>query len=229
MFNTGIERGLGKKLSELIIRYKLKLVLSRCICQIVLAWSVALSYSFVPASLYSAKFSTILIDDHICTVNWNKTAGYFAAIIIATVVPCLFGSICNFTRIFYWRRLYKMQKWKRKLTAASVEYLMEPAHQVSLVLFLVFWSSWMPFSVQIYRYLSDELQVPSYFVIWLGSSQGMWKFPIMMIFCPRYREYWRSICRSKSTYVTEVHLETREYSVQYETIVHLTDDTELHM
>lgn len=105
---------------------------------------------------------------------------------------------------------------------------MEPAHQLSLVLFLVFWSSWMPFSVQIYRYLSDELQVPSFFVIWLGGSQGIWKFPIMMIFCPRYRQYLNSVRGSKNAVLTEVHLETREYNVQTVQTVQ-TNDTELHI
>lgn len=150
---------------------------------------MALSFSFVPATLHDSHLSTISVDQHICTIYWHKAIGYFAVIIIASVVPCLLWSMFNFTKIYFWRMRWKLQKTRRKLSGAAVQHLFEPTHDVCLVLFLVFWSSWIPFAVDIYGYLKNEEQSPSAHYFWIGGSQGIWKFPIMIIFCPRYRQY----------------------------------------
>lgn len=196
---------------------------------------MALSFSFVPSSLYCARLSTILVDNHLCIINWHKAVGYFAAIIIATVVPCLLCSVFNFIKIFFWQMQWKVQKTKRELSAASVECLLEPTHVVCLILFLVFLISWIPFSVDMFGHLS-ELQVPSFYSFWLGGSQGIWKFPIMITFCPRYREYFSSMSVNKHTdamsssptneRVFNIECNAQPFSNQTRTG---TEDIELHL
>lgn len=134
---------------------------------------------------------------------------------------------------------YRAQKTRRKLSAASVEYLLDPAHRMCLVMFLMFWASWTPFTIQAFRFLNDELKLPSAYVIWLGCLQGIWKFPIMIVFCPRYRQYLSNVRCSKYITATEMHLETEtetnEYNPDYNSeqlntlTSTLTDDTELHV
>lgn len=200
-----------------------------------MAWFIALSFSFVPASLYNAHSSTLLVD-HKCTINWYKAVGYFAAVIIATVVPCILCSIFSFTKIFYWRMQWKCQKIQRKLSGDTVESLLDSTHVLSLVLFLIFLFSWMPFCVDIYGYVS-ELQVPSVYSFWIGVSQGIWKFPIMIICCPRYREYFCNVGTKKCTNATAntngrlntIQFNTEPSSQQSLSHTAEADDIELHM
>lgn len=192
-----------------------------------------MSLSFVPASLYSASLSTQLVEHHICTINWHKAVGYFAVVIIATVVPCLLCSSFNFTKIFYWRMQWQLRKTKRKLSAASVQCLLEPTHVVCLVLFIVFWSSWIPFCVHIYGHLST-LQTPSVFSFWLGGSQGIWKFPIMIAFCPKYRQFFCNFNINKSSNVAAIsngnvfNIECNSQP-RLQQLHSVTDDIELHI
>lgn len=198
-----------------------------------MAWFIALSLSFTPALLRSSSLSTQLVEHHICTINWHDAVGYFAVVIIATVVPCLLCTSCNFIKIFYLRMQWTLRKTKRKLSAASVQCLFDPTHAVCSVLFIVFWSSWIPFTVHICGHLAT-LQTPSVFSFWLGGSQGIWKFPIMIAICPRYRRYFCNFRCNKASNVATVS-NGEVFNIECNSLARLqqphsaTDDIELLM
>lgn len=118
---------------------------------------------------------------------------------------------------------WKLRKSKRKLSGAAVEKHFDPTHDVCLVLFLTFWSSWIPFAVDIYGYISES-KAPSAYYFLLGTSQGIWKFLIIIIFCPRYRKYFSYCSINKA--LKKKKLKKRLCSE----IVHaVIDDIALHM
>lgn len=169
----------------------------RCVCEIILAWLVAILISFVPA-IYMPSSGTIRVDNQVCLIHWHEAIGYFATVIIGTVVTSMLFSTFNFVKIIIWRLKWTFQMTKEKLSAASIEYLIEPTNVVCLVLFIIFWSSWIPFSIDIYRFVRES-RTPSTFSFWLGGAQGIWKFPVMFVFCPRYRQFFTSFCEAKAT------------------------------
>lgn len=92
------------------------------------------------------------------------------------------------------RFIYQTHRNKRKLTEAYIQYLMDPNHKMSLALVLVFWISWLPYTVHILqtKFIEPEL-LPTFFDVWSGHSQGVWKLPILIACCPRYRDYLKQL------------------------------------
>lgn len=168
--------------------------LCRCMCEIILAGLVAFLFSFATSSSVSNLLTTLL-DHQLCTINWSKAAGYFYTVVITTVIPCIICVTFNFALIFYWRVQWQTGRTKTKLNGATVEALLDSTHVVCPIMFMVFWSSWMPFFIDFYRFPDGRrsLSSASTLYFWLGCSQGIWKFPIMML-CPRYRNRMFGFC-----------------------------------
>lgn len=140
-----------------------------------------------------------MVANQICSIAWDKVIGYFATVIVVMVVPCLLYTMVNFITIAFWQIWWKLGLTREKLTGYGIRSLFEPTHAVCFVLFLLFLLSWIPFVINTFRYIG-EFEAPNVFYFWLGSSQGIWKLPIMIIVSPRYREYVGLACkRSKKS------------------------------
>lgn len=145
-------------------------------------------FSLVP--LFVNKQATFLEHSAVCVINWFTVEAYYLTVTCIVIIPCLMATVFNFFRIYFWRLKYRTGFLKLK--AANVEYLLEPTHEMALLLVLVFWCSWLPYVVHLIQYKILGPRTPTFVDIWIGFSQSMWKFPIMVIFCPRYRAYFTS-------------------------------------
>lgn len=157
----------------------------RCICKIILSWFISALFSLVP--LIVNENASFLPHSAICVIDWFTVEAYYLTVTSILIMPCLAATLFNYARIFFWRIQYGTGFLQLK--AAKVEYLLEPTHVFALVLTLVFWSSWLPYLVHLIQYKLAGPRTPSFVDIWTGFAQSMWKFPIMVVFCPRYRGY----------------------------------------
>lgn len=150
-----------------------------------------MSALFALAPLIVNKNGTFLHQSAICIIDWFTVEAYYLTVTCIIIVPCLAATIYNFARIIFWRLRYRTGFLQLK--AASVEYLLEPTHEMSLLLVLVFWCSWLPYVIHLVQYKLAGPRTPTFVDIWAGFSQSMWKLPIMITFCPRYRNYFCSL------------------------------------
>lgn len=110
-------------------------------------------------------------------------------------MPCFLATIYIFIRIFIWRTKYR-RGWYYKhnrnqnMTAARAQNLLNPTHRMALILVLAFWLSWLPYGIHIIKLNIFGPIKPNFTEIWTGFSQAIWKLPIMIGFCPRYRTYF---------------------------------------
>lgn len=131
----------------------------------------------------------------ICTINWLGLEAYYTTVMCILFMPCFLATIYIFVRIFIWRTKYR-RGWYYKhnrnqiMTAARAENLLNPTHRMAFILVLTFWLSWLPYGVHILRLNVFGPIKPDFTEIWTGFSQGIWKLPIMIGFCPRYRNYF---------------------------------------
>lgn len=142
-------------------------------------------FSLVP--LIVNKNASFLPHSAVCVIDWFTVEAYYLTVTSIVIVPCLAATLFNYARIFFWRIQYGTGFLKLK--AANVEYLVEPTHVMALVLTLVFWCSWLPYLVHLIQYKVWGPRTPAFGDIWTGFAQSVWKFPIMVAFCPRYRGY----------------------------------------
>lgn len=167
---------------------------ARCICKIILSWIMSALFSLVP--LIVNKNASFLPHSAVCVIDWFTVEAYYLTVTSIVIVPCLAATLFNYVRIFFWRIQYGTGFLKLK--AANVEYLVEPTHVMALVLTLVFWCSWLPYLVHLIQYKVWGPRTPAFGDIWTGFAQSVWKFPIMVAFCPRYRGYaGRWCCRRR--------------------------------
>lgn len=168
----------------------------RCICKIILSWIMSALFALVP--LIVNENASFLPHSAVCVIDWFTVEAYYLTVTSIVIVPCLAATLFNYARIFFWRIQYGTGFLKLK--AANVEYLLEPTHVMALVLTLVFWGSWLPYLVHLIQYKVWGPRMPAFADIWTGFAQSVWKFPIMVAFCPRYRGYarghwgWRRCC-----------------------------------
>lgn len=161
----------------------------RFICKIVMSWFVSAVYSFAPiVANTSGKF---LKNSFVCTLNWLNFEPYYITVTVIIILPCFFGTIYNFARIFLMRLIYQSNKCFKKLAEADVEYLMDPSHKMSVLLVILFWISWSPYIFHlITENFYETVDEPTFFQYWTGKFG---KLPILTIFFPRYREYFRCL------------------------------------
>lgn len=150
---------------------------------------MSLLFSVVP--LIVNKNATFLHHSAVCVINWFTVEAYYLTVTFILIMPCFVATVFNFGRIYFWRLQYRTGFLKLK--AANVEYLLEPTHEMSLLLVLVFWCSWLPYVVHLVQYKVHGPRQPTFGDVWTGFAQSVWKFPIMLVFCPRYRNYFCSM------------------------------------
>lgn len=163
---------------------------ARCICKIILSWIMSALFSLVP--LIVNKNASFLPHSAVCVIDWFTVEAYYLTVTSIVIVPCLTATLFNYGRIFFWRIQYGTGFLKLK--AANVEYLLEPTNVMALVLTLVFWCSWLPYMVHLIQYKVLGPRTPAFGDIWTGFAQSVWKFPIMVTLCPRYRGYLGQWC-----------------------------------
>lgn len=150
---------------------------------------MSLLFSVVP--LIVNQNATFLHHSAVCVINWFTVEAYYLTVTSILIMPCFVATVFNFGRIYFWRLQYRTGFLKLK--AANVEYLLEPTHEMSLLLVLVFWCSWLPYVVHLVQYKVHGPRQPTFGDVWTGFAQSVWKFPIMLVFCPRYRNYFCSM------------------------------------
>lgn len=151
-------------------------------------------YGFAPIAVN--KTGHYLYASFVCAINWHNLEPYYFTISCIIIVPCFLGTIYNFSRIFYQQFLHQSHRCDSKLTEADVQYLMDPNHKMSISLVILFWLSWLPYTIHILEAYTSGFGVdePAFILYWIGRCHVIYRMPILIICFSRYRAYLHAFC-----------------------------------
>lgn len=139
-------------------------------------------------------------DAFVCTLNWGNMAAYSATLAILVLGPSLISIVHNYGYIYIMKRRLKSGEaiHDKEFATALAEMASNPSHDMSFMLVISFFLSWMPFViVQFYEKIIGSLHdIPflHFGIIWIGVLNSFWKLLIMTSMSPQFRLALRVFC-----------------------------------
>lgn len=160
-----------------------------------------------------------LTEPSVCRINWHNLQVYYLSVVCVLFLPSILATFFILAKIFVLRAKYLIGCFNLK--GSMAEALLEPTHRMTLILVLLFWLSWTPYSIHLLLECGKiKINYLTFWDVWIGVSQSIWKLPIMIGFCPRYRGYFLDMmkfdccqCKSFKT-VHGLHLEAHKNDIE---------------
>lgn len=139
-------------------------------------------------------------DAFVCKLNWGNMAAYSATLAILVLGPSLISIVHNYGYIYIMMRRLRSGApiHDKEYATALAENLANPSHNMSFMLVISFFLSWMPFVlVQFWEKIIGPLHDIPYLhfgIVWVGVLNSLWKLLIITSMSPQFRLALRIFC-----------------------------------